>query len=109
MLANATKYPGLRFGSRYTQATGVSLLEGYRRQGKWTLAIVALVTLGSMFTVAAAVTIVTAAIFNELILHLLLPEATLQTGSVILMVMVALLLKSGGFKWLDKSIKLLLQ
>ena len=108
LLANATKYPGLRFGSRYTQATGVSLLEGYRRQGTWTLPIVALLTLGSMFTVAAAVTIVTAAIFNELILHAILPEASLQTGSVILMVLVAILLKTGGFKWLDKSIKILL-
>jgi Mn2+/Fe2+ NRAMP family transporter len=108
LIANLTKYPGLRFGSQYTQATGVSLLEGYRRQGIWTLAIVALLTFGSMFTVAAAVTLVTAAIFNELILSALMPEASLQVGSIILMALVAILLKTGGFKWLDRSIKVLL-
>ena len=108
LVANLTKYPGLRFGSQYTQATGVSLLEGYRRQGSWTLSIVAMLTLGSMFTVAAAVTLVTAAIFNELILSVLISGASLQVGSIILMALVALLLKTGGFKWLDRSIKLLL-
>ncbi len=108
LIANITKYPGLRFGSQYTQATGVSLLEGYRRQGIWTLSIVALLTLGSMFTVAAAVTLVTASIFNELILSALMPEASLQLGSVILIALIAVLLKTGGFKWLDRSIKVLL-
>ena len=108
LIANLTKYPGLRFGSQYTQATGVSLLEGYRRQGIWTLSIVALLTLGSMFTVAAAVTLVTAAIFNELILSALIPGASLQVGCIILMGLVAILLKTGGFKWLDRSIKALL-
>ena len=29
------KYPLFEFGQRYAAATGKSLLEGYRRQGRW--------------------------------------------------------------------------
>ena len=108
LLANATKYPALSFGSRYTSATGLSLLESYRKQGLWTLILFTLLTLGSMFTIAAAVTLVTASIFNELILSMFMPEASLQMGSLFLMGLVGILLKTGGFQWLDKSIKLLL-
>jgi Mn2+/Fe2+ NRAMP family transporter len=108
LLANVSKYPGLSFGSRYSHATGLSLLEGYRRQGKWTLVVFSLLTLGSMFTVTAAVTLVTAAIFNELILGRILEGASLQLGCIILMVTAAVLLKTGGYAWLDKMIKALL-
>jgi hypothetical protein len=37
ILANIFKYPAFSFGPRYAAATGTSLLEGYRRQGRWTL------------------------------------------------------------------------
>mgnify|MGYP004258888207 CR=1 FL=1 len=108
LLAHVTKYPGLSFGSRYSNGTGLSLLEGYRRQGKWTLVVFSILTLGSMFTVSAAVTLVTAAILNEALLSRLSDGVTLQTGSLVLFVLVAMLLRAGGFKWLDSAIKLLL-
>lgn len=108
LLANLTKYPGLSFGSRYSNATGLSLLEGYRRQGIWTLVLFAILTIGSMFTVSAAVTLVTAAILNTLILDLVWPGVSLQTGCMVLFALVALLLRTGGFRWLDRAIKVLL-
>jgi Mn2+/Fe2+ NRAMP family transporter len=108
LLANLTKYPGLSFGSRYSHATGLSLLEGYRRQGQWTLWVFAALTLGTMFTVAAAVTLVTAALFNQLILNSLWPNSSLMLGSVIMVVSAAICLAAGGFSWLDKVIKVLL-
>lgn len=108
LLANLTKYPGLSFGSRYTNGSGLSLLESYRRQGLWTLIVFAALTLGTMFTVAAAVTLVTAAILNQLVLTPLLGVEQLQTGALILFGIIALCLKTGGFKWLDKGIKVLL-
>ena len=37
ILANVFKYPAFAFGPWYASATGTSLLEGYRRQGKWAL------------------------------------------------------------------------
>ncbi|MFQ5902487.1 MAG: divalent metal cation transporter, partial [Candidatus Binatia bacterium] len=62
IIANIFKYPAFSFGPRYAAATGTSLLEGYRRQGKWALVLYAFLTLGTMFTIQAVVTVVTAAL-----------------------------------------------
>ena len=56
VLALILKYPLFEFGQRYAVATGTSLLEGYRRQGRWTLVLYLVLTLGTMFTVVAAST-----------------------------------------------------
>lgn len=66
ILANLFKYPFFEFGSRYAGATGESIIDGYRRQGKWMLWIYFGVTLVSMFFVAAAVGAVTAAFMDHL-------------------------------------------
>lgn len=108
IVANISKYPGMSFGARYSNATGLSLLEAYRRQGMWTLVVFAILTLGSMFIVSAAVTLVTAAIFNELILRRLIDDPSLQLGCIILLGCGGVLLKTGGYAWLDKAIKFLL-
>jgi Mn2+/Fe2+ NRAMP family transporter len=60
IIANIFKYPAFSFGPRYAAATGTSLLEGYRRQGRWALILYTLLTLGTMFTIQAVVTVVTA-------------------------------------------------
>ena len=60
------KYPFFEFGSRYAAATKKSLLEGYLEEGKWVLWVYFLLSLGSMFTVTAAVTFVTAGMLNNL-------------------------------------------
>jgi len=98
LVANLIKYPAFRFGPQYASATGTSLLEGYRRLGKWALVLYALLTLATMFTVLAAVTVVTAglaiAIFG-------LPPAPLITSAV-LVALCALLVGTGGYRWLDR-------
>ncbi|HHG86413.1 MAG TPA: divalent metal cation transporter, partial [Bacteroidetes bacterium] len=60
LLANMIKYPFFEAGPRYATATGESLIEGYRRQGWLPPVIFVLFTLGTMFVIQAAVTIVTA-------------------------------------------------
>ena len=60
ILANLFKYPFFEFGPRYTSAMGESLLEGYKRLGKGALIVVIIMTVGTMFTIQSAVTIVTA-------------------------------------------------
>ena len=62
LLVNLVKYPFFQFGPRYTLATGESLLEGYRRMGKGVLIVYYILNLGTMFTIQAAVTSVTAGI-----------------------------------------------
>ena len=62
ILANVVKFPAFRFGPQYAAATGHSLLDGYRRQGRWTLVVFTLLTLGTMFTLTAVVTLVAAGV-----------------------------------------------
>lgn len=60
ILANILKYPFFEFGPRYAAASGESLIEGYRRiWGGAPLAVFILMTLGTMFIIQGAVTIVT--------------------------------------------------
>ncbi|MEM7541089.1 MAG: divalent metal cation transporter [Pseudomonadota bacterium] len=108
LLANLCKYPGMSFGARYSHATGYSMLEGYRRQGLWALIVFSVLTLTTMAIVTAAITLVTAAIFNEFILTRLFEGASLNHGCVVLMIIAAGLLKTGGYGWLDTMIKVLL-
>lgn len=62
LLINLIKYPFFEFGPRYAQATGESLLHGYRKLGKWVLILYFVLTFATMFTIQTAVTIVTAGI-----------------------------------------------
>jgi len=66
IVANVLKYPAFSFAPRYAAATGTSLLEAYRRQGRWALALYGLVTLGTMFAVQAAVVVVAAGLAQAL-------------------------------------------
>ncbi len=67
LLANVFKYPFFEFASRYTSATGKSLLDGYYQKHPWVLATYLLITAATMFIVTAAVTFVTAGLLSNLI------------------------------------------
>lgn len=60
LLAIITKYPFLEFGPRFAAATGQHLIHGYRNLGKSYLNTFLIITVGTMFIIQAAVTIVTA-------------------------------------------------
>ncbi|MEM9391405.1 MAG: Nramp family divalent metal transporter, partial [Bacteroidota bacterium] len=65
--ANLFKYPFFEFSSRYTAATGRSILDGYANIGKWILWVYGMVTFISMFIVTAAVTFVAAGLLSNLL------------------------------------------
>ena len=104
IIANVFKYPAFSFGPRYAAATGTSLLEGYRRQGLWALLLYAILTLGTMFTVQAVVTLVTAAI-GAALLGWSGSAAVIQL-TILLTLICAVLLFVGHYRWLDRVIKL---
>lgn len=64
LLINLFKYPFFEFGPRYATSTGESLLDGYKRLGKWALIVYLFLTIATMFTLQAAITVVTAGIFS---------------------------------------------
>lgn len=66
VLAHLFKYPFFSIGPKYAQATGTSLVSGYAKMGKWAVMALALLTLSTMFTVQAAVTIVTAGLVQKM-------------------------------------------
>jgi Mn2+/Fe2+ NRAMP family transporter len=114
IVANVIKFPGFRFGPQYAAATGHSLIDGYRRQGRWTLILFSLLTAGTMFTVIAVVTLVTAgvgiAVFG---LEPLLASTVGETAgpaavSALIMIVAAVLLAGGGYVWLDRFIKIVM-
>lgn len=104
LLANFFKYPFLEYGPRYAIATGESMIEGYDRLGKWAIGIFVVFTIGTMFAVQAAVTIVSASLAAELTGIALSPLA----WSAILLVICIVLLMSGQYSALDGAIKLIM-
>ena len=66
ILANLFKYPFFEFGARYANATGESLISGYRKLGLFPLWSFFAITLVSMFLVTAAVGSVTAGFMQNL-------------------------------------------
>lgn len=102
LLVNIIKYPFFQFGPRYAMATGESLLEGYKRMSKGVLIAYYILNLGTMFTIQAAVTAVTAGIVAQL----LGIDATIGT-SVAVALFCFMVLWRGRYGWLDKSMKLI--
>lgn len=113
ILANVIKYPAFAFGPLYAAATGTSLLEGYRKQGQWALWLYGVLTIGTMFTVQAAVTHVTAGLARTTLLPGNLIDLTLGTVVItpnvyvaaILLLVCATTVAVGGYRWLDRIIK----
>jgi Mn2+/Fe2+ NRAMP family transporter len=101
VLAMILKYPLFEAGPRYAVATGKSLLEGYIRLGRWAVWIYLVVTVGTMFTVLAAVTLVTAGLAQSLFGSFLSPIG----WSVILLGVSATILVVGKFPLLDGIVK----
>jgi len=103
LLANLLKYPFFEFGSRYASATGKSILEGYKMQGKWVLVLYFLLSMVSMFAVSAAVTFVTAGMLGNL-LGWSLPANRIAIYVFVICLGILLL---GQFKVLDGLLKVI--
>jgi Mn2+/Fe2+ NRAMP family transporter len=101
LLVHIFKYPFFQFGPRYAAATGESLLDGYRKLGKGVLVIYFVLNLASMFTIQAAVTIVTAG----LAANVFGLTNDLAIWSLAITLMAFLILALGKYKLLDNMMK----
>ncbi len=114
LLVNMFKYPFFQFGPRYATATGESLLDGYNRLGKGVLVFYYLLSIATMFTIQAAVTIVTAGLastlfgeFETIRIGSKLVTST-ETWTVIILVICLSLLIIGKYKLLDRLMKIII-
>ena len=103
ILANILKYPFFEFSSRYSNVTGTSIIDGYKKLGRPTLLLYFAITLASMFFVTAAVGFVTAGFFENLF-HIEFLEIWTV---VILFVICATILIVGRYSILDSLIKII--
>ena len=101
ILACITKYPFLEFGPRYAAGTGNHLITGYKKLGKFPYWTFITITIGGMFIVEAAVTIVTAGLAERLFG---MGWSTFTWSFVIIGFCIALLL-IGKYPALDKTMK----
>jgi Mn2+/Fe2+ NRAMP family transporter len=103
LAANIFKYPFFEFGSRFANATGTSIIDGYKKIGRWMLWLYFLITIGSMFFVSAAVGAVTSGFLQNLF-------GISEWGiwaTVILFVICSGILISGRYSALDSLIKVI--
>lgn len=101
ILANVLKYPFFKAGPLYAAQTGKSLLGAFYAKGKWFMGLFYLVTLGTMFAVQAAVTLITASVVSS-IFGLALP---LWQISAMILAICLLILIVGHYQWLSNVMK----
>ena len=104
ILANILKYPFFEYGTRYAVATGSNLVDGYHKVGKWAVSLFAVVTVGTMFIIQAAVTVVTVG----LIAYVFNITISITLISALVLVISVLILVIGKYSLLDKIIKFII-
>jgi len=104
ILVNLFKYPFFQYGPRYASATGESLIDGYKKLGKWVLISYFILTFLTMFTIQAAVTIVTAGLAENLFGL----TTNLSIWSILITLICLGILLIGKYKALDKTMKVII-
>ncbi len=105
LIANVLKYPFFEFASRYTNSTGDSILEGYKKMGKFPIALYGIVTFFSMFIITAAIIAFTSGLANNLASSLFDLHIDSTYWPIIISIIVLGLLSYGKFKILDIALK----
>lgn len=104
LLVHIFKYPFFQFGPRYAAATGETLLDGYKKLGKGVLMAYYILNFATMFTIQAAVTIVTAGLASQLF-GAFGVENNLVLWATLLMFISLIILLIGKYRLLDNLMK----
>lgn len=104
LLALVLKYPFFDFGPRYAAATGLSLVEGYSRIGRWALWLYLFITLTTSIIVQVAVVLFTSFVAK---LAFGLPWSVVTVSAIVCAVCAAVL-AVGHFGLLDRIIKVVM-
>lgn len=103
LLVTLFKYPFFEYGMRYANATGESLLDGYKKLNKFILPVYFVVTFATMFTIQAAVTIVTAGLAQQLFGNFF----STTFWAVIILSISVIILALGKYRFLDHLMKII--
>ncbi len=103
LLIHLIKYPFFQIGPRYAAVTGKSLLDAYLKLGKGVLWFYFILNLLSMFTIQAAVTVVTASLAS----YIFGSTMSVLSWSILLTAICTVLLMVGKYQLLDKVMKII--
>lgn len=103
ILVNLLKYPAFRFASDYFPATGTSILEAYRRQGKVVLVVFAAITLTTLLFAVSVLALMSAGLL-AVVLNTTFSIKFLALG---LIVVTAAILIYGHYRALERISKVL--
>ncbi|MGD2136107.1 MAG: divalent metal cation transporter, partial [Gemmatimonadales bacterium] len=104
LLALVLKYPFFEYGPRYAAATGESLVEGYRRIGRWALWLYFGITVSTALVIQAAIILFTSFLLN----YTFGLAWSLPAMGTVLLVGCGSLLWVGRFPLLDGAVKAVL-
>lgn len=104
LVINVIKYPIFEIGPRYAAATGTTLLDGYRKIGKWAVYTYMLLSISTMFIIMGAISLVTAGLFVQFIGI----EMDARIVAVLLLSLSVLLLGFGRYSTLDRFMKVII-
>ena len=104
ILINLFKYPFFEFSYRYTAATGKSVLEGYRKLGRWAIITFLVLSFCTAIVNFAAVIKVTSDL-AAFLFHINLSSFHTSTG---LLIIILLMLFIGRYSLLDKVMKVMI-
>ena len=103
-IAIILKYPFFKYAPKYSLVTNESVLHGYKKLHPTLPVFFFLITLGTMFTIQTAVTIVTAGLANSIFGNII----SVEIWTLIILLLSFFLLLIGKYKTLDKLIKYLI-
>ena len=101
LIAHLVKYPFFLMGPLYADQTGHTILDGYKKQGKWALVLFILLTASTMFAVIAAISIVTGGLAE----YLFNIGWSAQIWSLVILTGCMIVLFFSGYSFLDKAMK----
>ncbi len=104
ILAHILKYPFFVLGPRYAKQHNQSLVNGFAEIGNWAIWILGVLTITTMFTIQAAVTIVTAGLVQKM------TGVTFNTVSISIIILIVCfsILQIGKFKIMDHLMKVVM-
>lgn len=104
VVAHIFKFPFFAIGPRYAHYSNQSLVQGFKEVGNWAVYLLLAITVLTMFTIQAAVTVVTAGLAQELTGLVLAP----WVWSAILLIVCGAILLVGKLSILDHLMKVVM-
>lgn len=105
IVVNLIKFPAFRFANDVYPASGLTLIDAYRKQGKWVVNVILAIALSTMLFVASALSLLSAGLLKVTAPVINMPTYWL---AAIIVLISCLIVSFGRYSILEKVIKVLI-